>query len=121
MIQSLADQNTALSEQNKSMINLMKTKFQDVDAELNKIKTAPKADFKKKSEIIERDQRDQQQIRSSWDKNGITVSCTSCGFQGHSRSDCRGTCRATCYICRRQGHIAPVCPERQQNKMAKNY
>jgi hypothetical protein len=123
MIQSLADQNTALSEQNKSMMDLMKTKFQDVDAELNKIKTTPKTDFHQKSQKKEWDQPDQKSIPSSWEleKNGVPVRCTSCGFQGHSTSNCRGTCRATCHICRRQGHIAPACPERQQNKMAKNY
>jgi hypothetical protein len=45
LIQSLADQNTALSKQNKSILNFMKTKFHDVDVELNKIKSEPKPEF----------------------------------------------------------------------------
>jgi hypothetical protein len=122
MIQSLADQNTALLEQNKSILHFMKTKFHDLDVKLNKIKSESKPEFQQKKPKAEFENKGQRPIPTTWerDQNGLPVRCNRCGFQGHLGVNCRGTCRATCNICRKQGHIAPACPELQNRQISKN-
>ena len=95
---------------------------EDNDAEIFKLKTAQKEKSQKfsipnPSNLRENHQKESSQFPSSWELNeaGFPVRCTSCGYRGHKSQVCRGT-QSTCNICRRQGHIAPACPEKTDRK-----
>jgi hypothetical protein len=111
-----------LTTQNESLMSFIKNKFEDNDAEIFKLKTAQKEKSQKfsipnPSNLRENHQKESSQFPSSWELNeaGFPVRCTSCGYRGHKSQVCRGT-QSTCNICRRQGHIAPACPEKTDRK-----
>ena len=110
----------SLLEQNEKMMNMLHNKFSDFDAEICKLRTTTK-------NLQEIPQNRNENLRpktepksgnkdnfpATWELNkaGFPVRCTACGFQGHSHSVCRGT-RASCHLCKKQGHIVFACPNR---------
>lgn len=113
-MENLTKMVASLAEQNNSLMKLIERKLSDVDLEICKIKTKTKND-----DQIERLNTNQPAIKpgshfnKNWELNaaGFPVRCDRCGYRGHTGNNCRGT-RASCHICRREGHIAPVCPDR---------
>jgi hypothetical protein len=72
MIGALAEQNNSLSKQNKSMISLMKSKFSDVDAEINKIKYTPKTSHQIKTKTIQqKSPKNDNKYPTYWELNKI--------------------------------------------------
>ena len=117
MIAALAEQNNSLTKQNDSMINLMKNKFADVDAELNKIKTSPKSNSNIQARSSQqKSPQTENQYPVWWELNqtGFPIRCQKCGYNGHRGSNCRGT-RSSCNVCGKQGHIVYACPDRSNN------
>ena len=48
--------------------------------------------------------------------NGRAVRCGKCGERSHFGDICPGTCAATCYFCRKVGHLQIACPEKRRSK-----
>ena len=121
-IQNLSTMIESLTHQNTSMMNFIKERFSDMDAEICKIRTEPK-----KSNLTPKRPENEQKLSSGfpshWEQNaaGFPIRCTKCGYRGHRAQVCRGT-NSTCNVCRRQGHISPACPDRQMqdNQQSKN-
>ena len=123
IIQQLTTQNESLAAQNDSLLDFLKDKVDKNDAEICKLKATQK---EKVSFNLNENQPENQRINRprnnqtgtpsfppSWELNeaGFPIRCTSCGYRGHRTNACKGT-QATCNICRRQGHIAPACPQK---------
>lgn len=115
-----------LTETKEEIHAFMQEKFDQLQAEMRKI-----LDFQKnanlqysadinaitkkptpKQSVQDRHRNDYETFPPEWELNrfGRPFRCRKCGVRGHRDFNCKGT-TLTCRLCKKVGHIQPVCPQ----------
>ena len=113
LMTQIQNQNKAMAIQSQALTALtekiakMSQQNSTLEAEIFKLRAAPKTENKTKSEPTKTFEPRSELELNKWGKP------FRCGLLGHRDENCKGT-HLTCRNCNQVGHIAPVC------KMSKN-